>query len=83
MHVSASLADCGCVPDMPCPCPIFIPMENVVAHPDDMQLKKGRDCPPPFFPLKCILAGHLKRKSCNIFSLKGTDAGAAFKFMFP
>lgn len=57
VHVCTSLADCRCLPDMPCPCPIFVPPENVMAHPDDMQLKKGADCPPPFLTLTLLYSG--------------------------
>lgn len=52
------LADCGCLPGTSCPCPVFVPPENVImAHLDNTRLKKGADCPPPFFTLTLLYSG--------------------------
>lgn len=62
VHACTSLADCGCLPDMPCPYPVFVPPENAMAHPDEMQLKKGADCPPPFLTLTLLYSGWSPRR---------------------
>lgn len=57
VHVCTYLADCRCLPDVLCPCPIFVPPENIMAHTVNRQLKKWAECLPPFLTLTTFYSG--------------------------